>query len=703
MSEWAPLSLLRAWHPRKYSDPPAGGSLESVRGLALIGEGDFYPPYGSSASFAVIDDPGRAGVSRPMSIGVRVPLFLNAASTGSVTVRLHPTPARNSGVFARIVSGVRSVQPEQPIEEYNSVYLENRGKMFSGYEENLPLEQAYWLPDSFVGNFQFGYNNDGKFWYGYVNYFAYLEFGVIGGPQPQKISLEVGKLAGVLDAQLELAVFQPPGSQSPVAVVGDLSRPLNWNHSFECPMSFIPQGHIAPRSFGSISLESPPASESEPYTVVPYRGPINQVGVPLSRMQIDSTSVWRRSVEFDQGPCVYGESRAWAFSDRYVGETTKPGNNATARAVAVYPLNPPQITDEHRKKQTVGLFGWPVTPSQNRWPMFGSQYGGKLAVNFTHLAQPGYNVGLRGYQFELGDEDFEGNKLCANTAAARETDVGEVLHSTGFIPSNDSLSAQWAFASAQNIISMLASPATRPNSFSASSYGWHLASEAEANIAAIVAANEAGEGNYFLEQRDEDIILDRWCGACAFSFIQLSSTGVVVQLDARDVPSVTYGTATSAGMGFASQGGTLRVQSWKDRVRVAGTLQSITKTIAKKKKLWYYSGWQIDQGSPPWWSGSPTVYVYPTSYTSVEIEDGRTTRFTNEHISFGAELTAQQLSQLRSTGSVTLSRSNWEAPVPIYNYITTSGLYRGDFDSYPALYGSNWILDASIELRFLDD
>lgn len=632
-----------------------------------------------------------------MSIGLQISVS-NAygqygfPTTGTVTIKLHPTPQRTSGVYARITSGIRSVEPVGPVEEYNSVYARNRGTNFDGYgDEYLPLEQAYALPTSAMNGVSFpDVLANGV---ALVSRYAYLEFGVIGSEPVRRISLEGMVFGNGLAFVLELAVYQPPGSQAPIAVVGDLSRPLNWNYSFDCPMSFIPDGYSSPRSYASYSIEWPEQNESDAYTFVPYRGPAPTVRFRTPVVKTYPNQAFRRSVEFDQGPCIYGKSRAWA-SD-WLAPPGKPANNAAIRRPTTIAFAPAAITDEHRKAQTVGMFGWPVTASQNHWPMLGEQYDDAITIRFTHPTRPDFSLGLQKYGFELGKEDFEGNTLAANTATTRMVDINEHIHNTGFLPKDESAYVVATLASAQEFIDRIALDGSWPNvlisGVSNFAPGYALASEAEAIIAARQAAMEAGDPGHFLGQIEQDIFIIHWRGHCGFRFQP--------QTESRPVPVVSHGTVTSGGMSLHAQGGQPHVPVWKDNVIVKGALQSITKSVDVRKRLWYYSGWQYQPADPRFYVGPPRVFLYPTSYTSVVIDDGQTTRVTDESISFEAALTQQQIDTLRQNGSVTLPASTWTSS-PWKGTVSSTGLERGSSyaGNYPRLYGPDPDREWSIEL-----
>ena len=452
MSEWTPLAAGFAGVVRKYSEQPPFLdhvhliSQDNNRTNSAANQSSALP--NTSTTIHVYDDPAFFCQARPMAIGLGLPIsdqyglggygFAILPTAGELTIKVCNTPARNSGVYAKLTRRILGAFPIETIEEGNyTVYQSGRSSgVFSGLPANLPLEDFWPVLDS--GRFVFMY---GPGYQMYVTQAIELEYGIIGSSPIGKVSLELeDRRVGFYEPCFEVGVYAPPGSSSPIGFVGDPEQPYRFSASFPVPLNFRTSSDINPRSYASLTISSGSETWTSP-TITPYRGEPFSGTVNVSPIRLTTDSIYRRSVEFDQGRAVRGSGGSkWcrrvsnAFGGWYNFQKGAGNHAPKTKMVAVDAA----LTDQHRKQFTEGAFGFPLTQSQNHWASIASNYtqGAKVRLSNAGLRQQTFGVLLWDKEFQLDATNHHGVDLYPNSAYGMENDLDETVLVT---PSDEKL------------------------------------------------------------------------------------------------------------------------------------------------------------------------------------------------------------------------------------------------------------------------
>jgi hypothetical protein len=454
MSEWTPLASGFASKVRKYSEPPEFAyEVDAVHLISQDNNGTSEGSYGkvtalpnTSTTIHVYDDPAVFNQARPMAIGMPLPIstafgmgyygtYTQVPVVGELTIKVCNTPARNSGVYAKLKRRIITAFPTETTEEgYFTVYESARsGGGWSGLPANLPLVEFWPFLDSARATFMFGAG-----YAMYVTQAIELEYGIIGSSPIGTVSYELeAQKTGYTEPLLEVGVYNPCGSDSAVGFVGDPEQPFRFSASFSVPLNFKASGDINPRSYASLTISSGPTTWTSP-TITPYRGDSFSATVNASPVWLDTARIYRRSVEFDHGRAVRGNGSKWCrrIGTAYGYLTSKgAGNHAPkTRMVAVDAT----ITDQHRKQFTEGAFGFPLTQSQNLWATVASNYtrGAKITPTNAPLSAQTTGVLIWGKEFELYGANHHGVEFAPNNAYGFKSDLDETVLVT---PSDEKL------------------------------------------------------------------------------------------------------------------------------------------------------------------------------------------------------------------------------------------------------------------------
>jgi len=446
MSEWTPLAMGWSGWVRKYSEPP--DFPWSVDAVHLISQDNNWTEWvrqgntstalpNTSTTIHVYDDPAVFCQARPMAIGLVLPIadqygmggFGGAIipTVGELTIKVCNTPARTSGVYATLKRRILGAFALGETEEgaYTASQSNRSNGPLSGLPANLPLEEFWPLGDSFRNIFMFGPGYSM-----YVTQAIELEYGIIGSSPIGKVSLELEhQRASFYEPVFEVGVYNPSGSSSPIGFVGDPERPFGFSASFPVPLNFKASGDINPRSYASLTISSGSPTWTSP-TITPYRGDSFSATVNVSSIRLANGSIYRRSVEFDQGQAVRGSGGSkWCRRVGYsYGTNGKKGaGNQTPKTKMV--VVDAALTDQHRKQFTQGAFGFPLTQSQNRWSSIASNYtqGARVKLTNAYMSMRTSGVLWWNKEFQLEATNHHGVDLYPNCAYGIETELDETV------------------------------------------------------------------------------------------------------------------------------------------------------------------------------------------------------------------------------------------------------------------------------------
>ena len=738
MSEWTPLACGQCGGPRKWSQEP--GWLNAVHCISLDDNystadfGSIVVFDGQTASFHLIDDPAHFCQARPMSVvwthpdiwatgwyGINPVLWFGSApEVGEITLTLSPTKERDTGVYMRYRRTIGTTAVAVP--GGSTTYTYGRHYEADRLSRNppplLPLEEWIQQNDSRVYHWLIGC--------GEVSEYYELEYGIIGQSPAGTLSMESVIRLGL--PSLELGVYQPPGSSEAIAVVGEINRPYGLSRTFAAPCSFTATGEKFPRSYAGLQVRA----FSGEYAIerpVSYDAEAGSFTATSSKLLIEPYRLFRRSIEFDNGPAM----RAGASNNysRRAAEPSEKGAGNHASAGEEYSMAP-EITDQHRKQNTEGRFGWPVTPSQCQFPAIGASYNSGVSFRAEcGVSTRGYVVAVSGHTFELGKQDERGVDLFPNTAFGKNDNVDTV-----------------AFVAPSEEFLMYNPPQVRPGGVEAWRRLWYgvKTSETSSLIAAYIAAADdqkkvmewSGTGHCDFGDRfppgggarigynmmrigngigwirnsdDSGYICDnrgtlreqrtttrtkcRAYFSCVHEYINPwanpAPPGTVTFTEGDDFPI-----ATSGGISAHEQGVVVSVKRDGARLLVEGTANVEDRENITKRVMWFCDGlyagtpYNIGQSGLSGTTQDERADIFCTSLRPVTKEVDEPFSYGYESLSFRGFLSEADELELYSTGSVTVNSTGFWAGEDGYGHgwinFTTGGFnnssYGSDYSRY---------------------
>lgn len=689
MSEWTPLAWGTSRWVRKYSEPP--DFPWSVDAVHLISQDNNLTTWtrqfgtatalpNSSTTIHVYDDPAVFCQARPMAIGLTLPIAEQYGmggyggaiipTVGELTIKVCNTPERNSGVYAKLTQRIIGAFALPTTEEGDyTVYQSRRSSgTYSGLPANLPLEEFWPLLDSrrFVFMYGPGYAM-------YVTQAIELEYGIIGSSPIRKVSLELmtatpaGEQSreGFYEPTLEVGVYNPPGSSSPIGFVGDPEQPFRLCASFPVPLNYKASGDIIPRSYASLTISSGSETWTSP-TITAYRGDSFRGTVNVNPIRLSTSSIYRRSVEFDQGQAMRGSGgckwcrRVGSFS---FGVNGRKGAGNQAPKTKMVAIGAP-LTDQHRKQFTEGAFGFPLTQSQNHWPSIASNYtqGAKVKLINAYASMRTSGVLIWDKEFQLNATNQHGVDLYPNAAYGMENDLDETVHIT---PSDQKLHEKPPAAiinppgsTNRKIPIILAINLSDVDRFI---QGMNQAIDDKQDI-----FEWPGDGYWYIAQGGNrgrvpivvytvnQYTIQR---VSAQSFLTLSLTNEYrserVQFSGTEGDATK---ATSGGLAANRQGVPVVLDVFDGKLVAKFSANLLGRKNLTKKARWAPSGFVTDE--PFEFFGRQVTTIYYTDTRMVEVTDfNEPYSAFHQDISVTATLTDAQLQQLTSAGTTTIGLS----------------------------------------------